>query len=229
MPATDDAITGIRALIASGEFGPGAKLPKEADLSARLGLSRNSLREAVSALELVGILKVRQGDGTYVTSLDPSLLLDVVSLVIDFSPEDSLLQLLEVRRLLEPGAAAMAAARASEEQLDEIGEALERVDERSGIEALVESDIAFHDAIARASGNLALTALLGSLSGTTFRARVTRGHKDVRAVEETQREHARIYQALRARDPEQAHAASAFHIGSVETWLRQQNGRSRSE
>src|SRR5919109_4457866 len=72
---TQEAIDRIRELIASGEWGPGTRLPREADLAAQLGLSRNSLREAVRALSLARVLEVRQGDGTYVSSLEPDMLL----------------------------------------------------------------------------------------------------------------------------------------------------------
>src|SRR6266566_1136349 len=73
---TDEAIEQIRVLVASGEWGPGTRLPREADLAAQLGLSRNSLREAVRALSLARVLEVRQGDGTYVSSLEPGELLE---------------------------------------------------------------------------------------------------------------------------------------------------------
>ena len=69
MALTDEAIDKIKGMITSGELGPGDRLPKEADLAERLGLSRNSLREAVKALSMIRVLDVRQGDGTYVTSL----------------------------------------------------------------------------------------------------------------------------------------------------------------
>src|SRR6476659_4976833 len=101
-------------MILSGELAPGDRLPKESDLAERLGLSRNSLREAVRALALINILDVRQGDGTYVTSLDPHLLLDALSFVVDFHRDDSVLEFLRVRRILEPAAAAMASERADE-------------------------------------------------------------------------------------------------------------------
>src|SRR5438034_8239347 len=71
---TDQAIAEIKNLIMSGEFVAGSRLPKEQDLAQRLGLSRNSLREAVRALTLIGVLEPRVGDGTYVTSLEPELL-----------------------------------------------------------------------------------------------------------------------------------------------------------
>ena len=73
---TDEAIDRIRELVASGEWQPGMRLPREADLAKQLGLSRNSLREAVRALSLARVLEVRQGDGTYVSSLEPGELLE---------------------------------------------------------------------------------------------------------------------------------------------------------
>ena len=95
MPVTDEAIEKIKAMIVSGELGPGARLPREADLAERLGLSRNSLREAVKALSLIRVLDVRQGDGTYVTSLDPNLLLDAMTFVVDFHRDDTVLDFLD--------------------------------------------------------------------------------------------------------------------------------------
>ncbi|MFE6855413.1 FadR/GntR family transcriptional regulator, partial [Streptomyces sp. NPDC057674] len=83
MAVTDEAIGKIKEMIVSGALRPGDRLPKEADLAAALGLSRNSLREAVKALSLLNILDVRQGDGTYVSSLEPPLLLEAVSFVLD--------------------------------------------------------------------------------------------------------------------------------------------------
>jgi FolB domain-containing protein len=81
---TDEAIEKIKAMITSGALRAGDRLPREADLAADLGLSRSSLREAVRALSLVNILDVRRGDGTYVTSLEPRLLLEALSFIVDF-------------------------------------------------------------------------------------------------------------------------------------------------
>src|SRR3954464_135594 len=104
-------------MISSGEFRPGDRLPKESDLAARLQVSRNSLREAIRALSLIHIVDVRQGDGTYVTSMEPELLSEAVSFVIDFHRADKILHLLGVRRVLEPAATALAAAQIGEEDL----------------------------------------------------------------------------------------------------------------
>src|SRR5216683_541126 len=103
---TDEAIDKIQALIISGSWGPGDRLPKEKELAAQLGLSRSSLREAVRALSQLRVLEVRQGDGTYVTSLEPELLLESTSFVSHLLVGESAIELFEVRRLLEGAAAA---------------------------------------------------------------------------------------------------------------------------
>jgi GntR family transcriptional regulator, transcriptional repressor for pyruvate dehydrogenase complex len=116
MALTDEAIGKIKEMIISGRVRPGEKLPREADLAAELGLSRNSLREAVKALTLVNVLDVRQGDGTYATSLAPSLLLEALSFIVDFHRDDTVLEFFEVRRILEPAATGAAAVRMSAEE-----------------------------------------------------------------------------------------------------------------
>src|SRR3954468_16736938 len=116
-PLTDGAIAKIKELIVSGEFSAGARLPKEQVLADRLGLSRNSLREAVRPLTMIGVLEPRVGDGTYVTSLEPELLLTGVGFVSDLLTGTTLLELHQVRRILEPVATEMAATRMDADDL----------------------------------------------------------------------------------------------------------------
>ena len=108
----------------------------------------------------------------------------------------------------------------SDEELERIEAALGEMDRAAEPEPLLRADAAFHAAIAHASANAALAALLGNLSGTTFRTRIRRAYSDSRAVEDTRIEHHRIHEALRARDPDLARAASAYHVAGVERWLR---------
>src|SRR2546426_338663 len=115
-----DAIDTIHELIASGEWGPGTRLPREADLAKQLGLSRNSLREAVRALSLARVLEVKQGDGTYVSSLEPSELLEPTLSATHLLRGRTVLELFEVRRMLEPEAAAVAALRADHDVLHDL-------------------------------------------------------------------------------------------------------------
>jgi GntR family transcriptional repressor for pyruvate dehydrogenase complex len=219
---TEDAIEAIRERIASGRWGPGARLPREADLAEELGVSRNSLREAVRALSLARVLDVRQGDGTFVTSLEPELLLAPTRLATDLLPQGAVLELFEVRRLLEPGAAAIAARRLDADGKAELRDALDRMYAAGDdVERLVEADSEFHDVLARASGNAVLRALLQSLSTRTVRARLWHGLTDRNALETARAEHTRIHDAVVAGDAELARAAATLHIETNERWLRE--------
>jgi DNA-binding FadR family transcriptional regulator len=221
MAVTDDAIEAIKQMIVTGELRPGDRLPREPDLADRLGLSRSSLREAVKALTLVKVLTVRQGDGTYVTSLDPAMLMDAMGFIVDFHRDDSVLQFLEVRRLLEPAATAMAAIAMPTEDIAGLAKLLGSLPPEPGIDELVANDIEFHGRIAAASGNPLLCSLLETLSGRTQRARAWRGVTQDNAVERTLEEHHAIQRALASRDPEAARSWATVHIAGVEDWLRQ--------
>jgi GntR family transcriptional repressor for pyruvate dehydrogenase complex len=216
---TDDAIEKIKSMIVSGALRAGDKLPREADLAAELGLSRSSLREAVRALSLVNILDVRQGDGTYVTSLQPPLLLEALSFIVDFHRDATVLEFLRVRRILEPAATAMAAERITPEQSAELRTLLDRLGPHPGVEDLVANDLEFHRKIAACSGNAVLCSLLETLSGPTTRARVWRGLTQSGATEQTLAEHRAIVDALAAGDPEVARSWATVHIAAVEEWL----------
>lgn len=221
MAVTDEAIDKIKDMIVSGELRPGDRLPKEADLAERLGLSRSSLREAVKALSLIRVLDVRQGDGTYVTSLEPELLLDAMTFVVDFHRDDTVLRFLEVRRILEPAATAMAAQHMSQEDIAGLRVLLDKLDDDTDVEALVANDLEFHRRIAAGSGNPVLCSLIDGLSGPTTRARVWRGLTQEGAVARTREQHVAIYEAIAAREPELARSWATVHVAGVEAWLRQ--------
>jgi len=217
---TDQAITKIKDLIVDGEFGPGAKLPKEKELAERLGLSRNSLREAVRALTLVGVLEPRQGDGTYVTSLEPDLLLAGTSFVSDLLTGPTILELYQVRRILEPAATALAATRLTEDDLAALEECLRRMDEAETTQSFIDTDVEFHRIIVTASGNATLASLIQNLSGGTMRARIWRAIAEQGSVESTRAKHHDIFNALKARDAELAAATDLIHLAEGEQWLR---------
>jgi DNA-binding FadR family transcriptional regulator len=220
MPITDDAIEKIKGMIVSGELRPGDRLPKEADLAAQLGLSRNSLREAVRALSLVRILDVRQGDGTYVTSLEPKALLDGLSFIVDLHHDKTVLEFFEVRRILEPAATALASQKISLETVDALRDHLTKVTDESAVEDLVENDLEFHRRIAEAAGNSVLYSLVDTLCGPTIRARVWRGLTQEGALRRTLDEHHAILDALAARQADVAGALATVHVAGVEQWLR---------
>ncbi|HEX3805752.1 MAG TPA: FadR/GntR family transcriptional regulator [Gaiellaceae bacterium] len=222
---TEDAIETIRELIATGQWGPGTRLPREVDLAAQLGLSRNSLREAVRALSLARVLEVRQGDGTYVSSLEPGELFAPTLSATNLFRGRTVLELFEVRRLLEPEAAALAAMRADADVVRDLRTELERmIAAGDRADELVDADTAFHDVIARAPGNSVLRALLSSLSTSTVRARLWHGLVDRVALDVAREEHTRIYDAIAARDVDLSRAAALVHIASNEAWLRDHLG-----
>jgi GntR family transcriptional regulator, transcriptional repressor for pyruvate dehydrogenase complex len=217
---TDEAIEKLRAMIVSGELRPGDRLPREADLATTLGLSRNSLREAVRALSLVRILDVRQGDGTYVSSLAADSLLEALNFIVEFHHDASVLELLEVRRILEPAASARAAVLITAPAIEQVAEILGRANADSPVEDLVKADVEFHRAIALAAGNSVLASLIESLSAPTQRARVWRGMTQEGALQRTLDEHQAILDAIIRHDPEMARTWATVHVAGVEEWLR---------
>jgi DNA-binding FadR family transcriptional regulator len=220
MAVTDEAIEKLRAMIVSGELRPGDRLPREADLATTLGLSRNSLREAVRALSLVRILDVRQGDGTYVSSLAADSLLEALNFIVEFHHDASVLELLEVRRILEPAASARAAVLITAPTIEHVAEILGRANADSPVEDLVKADVEFHRAIALAAGNSVLASLIESLSAPTQRARVWRGMTQEGALQRTLDEHQAIFDAITRHDPEMARTWATVHVAGVEEWLR---------
>jgi GntR family transcriptional regulator, transcriptional repressor for pyruvate dehydrogenase complex len=216
---TDVAIEKIKEMIVSGEVRPGDRLPKEADLARRLGLSRNSLREAVRALSLVRILDVRQGDGTYVTSLESDVLLDAMSFVVDLHQDSGVLHVLEARRVLEAAAAALAAQHITDEELAELRRLIDAAGECATVEEFVENDLEFHRKIARASRNPVLASLLDSVSTRTSRARIWRGITQGGATEHARSEHRSIVDALEHHRPDLARAWATVHVAGVESWV----------
>lgn len=220
-PLTEAAIQHVRDLIATGELTPGSRLPPEAELADALGTSRSTVREAVRALVTARVLDVRRGDGTYVTSLRPELLLEGIGAAADLMHDDFTLELVQVRRILEPAATAMAASRINDGALDDLAACLHRMSEAPSQDELVQFDAQFHELVARAAGNETLASMLNGVSSRTSRARVWRGVVEAGAKERTIMEHAEILAALRARDPRLAEAAALIHVSTTEAWIRQ--------
>ena len=152
MALTDVAIEKIKTMILDGRLKPGDKLPREADLADQLGISRSPLREAVSVLSMLRILDVRRGDGTYVTSLTPDLLLETMSFIIDFHQDSGILDLFEVRRALEPMAAEKAALLMTADDVADLLALTEAVDVDSPVGDVVANDLEFHHRIAHGRG-----------------------------------------------------------------------------
>lgn len=207
------------SLIEGGELRPGDKLPPERELAAAMQVSRPSLREALRALSMMNVIEMRQGAGTFVTSLEPALLVEHLDFV--FSLDDStFLQLFEARRILEPGIAAVASQRITNVELAELRSCLARsrkqVDDR---EAFVRADLELHQLIASAAGNPILgrfMSVLGRLGVASRRRTVEITGVPAQVVSD----HEAIVEALSTRDAAAAHQAMLQHLENVQQRLR---------
>lgn len=224
MSRTDDVVDSIKHMILEGRLGPGDRLPVEKDLADEFDVSRGPLREGVRALAILGILETRQGDGTYVTSLEPAPLLRSMGFFVDLHANRGDRTFHAVRRLLETEAAALAASRITAQDLDRARTVLHDVQEildRTPVDhdAFIAADIEFHRIIASHTGNPVLSALVEALAGRTARSRLWRGLHEDGAEERTYHEHLAIWRALAAGDPEAARIRMASHLLGVEEAL----------
>jgi GntR family transcriptional repressor for pyruvate dehydrogenase complex len=219
-PLTELAIEKLRGFIATGALRPGDRLPPEADLATQLGASRNTVREAVRALVTARVLDVRRGDGTYVTSLRPELLLDGIAFAAELLQADFSLELIAVRRILEGAATRMAARVIDDATLEVLAGHLDRMRTASTHEIMVQHDVRFHETVAAASGNATLASMLSGISSQTIRARVWRGNVEQAVIARTIAQHEDILRALRAHDATLAEAAAVIHVATTEAWIR---------
>lgn len=220
-PRTEAAIQSMRAMIASGRLSPGARLPAEAELATMVGASRNTVREAVRALVTARVLDVRRGDGTFVTSLRPELLLEGITAAVELMHEGFSLELIAVRRILEPAATRLAAGRMDEATLAELERLIEAVERSNSQAERIPFDAEFHSLIARRSDNATLASMLAAVSGRTLRARAWRGVLDETASSRTVTQHREILEALAAGDADRSEAAALLHVATTEAWFRQ--------
>jgi GntR family transcriptional regulator, transcriptional repressor for pyruvate dehydrogenase complex len=228
-PLTEMAIDKIRSMITSGDLPPGARLPPEQELAGQLGSSRNTTREAVRALVTARVLDVRRGDGTYVTSLRPELLLEGIGFAVELMHDENALELIEVRKALEASATELAAQRIDEAGLARVERHLLLMRSSAEVEELVTHDADFHTAVATAAGNSAMASMLRGVSSRTIRARVWHGILEADAIQRTIAEHETIYDALAARDGALARAAALVHVSTTESFVRRLVGQSPSQ
>jgi GntR family transcriptional regulator, transcriptional repressor for pyruvate dehydrogenase complex len=220
-------VDGIKNMITGGRLSAGSRLPVEKDLAEELGVSRGSLREGVRALVLMGVLETRQGDGTYVTSLDPATLLGPLGVLVDLQRPGNVVDLMAVRRVLEVEAAGRAALRIGDAELAEADDVLAQMEamikqDVVDHDAVMEADVAFHRVIANASGNPTLSALIEGLASRTVRARTWRALHEEGVESQTHAEHHAILSALKARDPDAARLRMGVHLLGVEEYLSTQ-------
>ncbi|MGP3536674.1 FadR/GntR family transcriptional regulator [Microbacterium sp. RD1] len=213
------ALAGLRQMIASGALAPGQQFPPEAELCRELDVSRSSLREAVRVLATVGVIEVRHGSGTYVSQLNPADIIRGFSLTVDLLPLEGLLQLFEIRRVLEGNAAAQAAARAPEELVARLSDLCDRMEASSDGDVVAELDDQFHEAICAAAGNATVTSLISVLRSRGRHYRIFDSGPAAPAKRASDEGHRAIVDALARRDPAAATAAASVHVARTEYWL----------
>ncbi len=200
--------------IRDGQLKPGHRLPTEAALVERFGVSRTVVREALSRLKTLGLLESRQGSGAFICQPDKR---NAERLML--TPDGSVaavLQMVEVRRALEAEAAALAAARRTVKSVKQIKTAMLAIDKAvaHGGDGVAE-DVAFHAAIAEAAGNPYLLATLAYLNQFLLDAtRVTRANEATREdlAEQVRQEHASLVAAIEAGDVAAARQSGAAHM-----------------
>lgn len=205
--------------LTSGRLPPGERLPTEPELSKHYAMSRSAIREAMHTLAAKGFVRVRQGSGTTVApreewnELDP----DYVAIAHGVAIYG---HLMDAREALEPVIAAIAAERIGPEQLDALHAAIDRMRDVGSAdpEAHADADIAFHDTIARASGNPVLVAMHASLMQLGRRSRSSSVTVQG-AVDRAVAWHEHILEALAGHDPGAASAAMRLHLRQVRTEL----------
>lgn len=203
--ASLQAVDAICGMLRSGDYRVGDRMPSEPELGADLGVSRSTVREAIRELTSLGVLEIQHGRGTFVRSLRPDLLLRGDSLLVD-QPIDRIRdELLEVRSIVEPEAAALAALRASEEDVERLRYDVERLSQAIGQGMAPPEDLGFHLDLVRATHNAALWRVSGAI--ISFYQWDGQFPTEQDAID-----HQLIYEAVRDRDPDRARQAMRDHL-----------------
>jgi DNA-binding FadR family transcriptional regulator len=212
----------IKKLIVDRRLPSGAPLPTEPELMELLGASRNSVREALKALQAMGIVEIRHGFGTYVGSMSFAPMIEGLAfrtVAGHYRGEDSLLQLLELREAVETGLVSRLAGRLPEADLAELDALVDRMEQEAAQGAgLAETDRAFHATLYRGLDNVLLSEVLEAFWDAFHR--VQRDLVDVpQDPRVTCRQHREILDAVRSGDSLRAEEAIRDHFGNVRTRL----------
>ena len=211
----EEIVRQVKAMIAEGRLKGGDRLPPERDLAEKFVVSRTSVREALRALESLGLVEIRPGEGTFVRQMSIESLVEPLALLM-LSQREAIGELFEARRLLEPSLAALAAERATPEEMQEMERILEeQAKEIAAGRTGLAQDAQFHAAIGAAAHNRAITRIAHAIMDLLTQSREeslntpgrpTRSHED----------HRRVLAAIGRRDAEGARKAMQDHIEAVE-------------
>lgn len=222
---TEIILEQIKQFMIDGQLNPGDKLPTEMELAERFQVSRTSIREALSALSLTGILEIRQGEGIYVKHSPSNAIIEPLTFIL-LMEKNHVQNILEVRRALEIVAVDLAAQRRSETDLEALGRLVAEMERDLPEAANSESlDLAFHLALATSSKNPLLDRLMNTVQeiiGQTLQVTRTLWLLSSQAGTTRQlfEEHNAIYLAVRNKENEKARALMYEHLSKVEQQLQ---------
>lgn len=214
---TKTLIAVLKDLMSDGSLALGSRLPAERELAERFGVHRGSLRQALKALETMGVLTQRVGDGTYLTNDAASILSTPIEFLIIVDGL-SFTELMEARLIVEPELAARAAGRASSSDLANLRAALDAMRANRNDRAVrAQHDLTFHETIARASGNRVCQRMFSAIHMATMKgmALATAAGN----FKETMKFHEAIYQAIHGRKAEEARRQMTAHLLNAQRLL----------
>ncbi len=205
----------IEDSILKGALKPGDQLPAERELAVRFGVSRTAVREAIKALHQKGLVEAYSGRGTFITDGTTRAIRQSLDLMIKIGQPDNSIHLEEVREILEPEIAALAATRIEESQVALMREAITVMDrQRQDPDAYIEADLDFHLSLAEAAANPLILSLIDSIVGLLREQRL-RIFEVAGGPDRGQVHHRSILQAIEQRDPSKARAAMKAHLRQV--------------
>ncbi len=209
-----DIVAQIQRLLADGRLRPGFQLPSERELSELFQVSRASVREALRALESMGLIEIRSGEGTYVASTVESLLSPLAFSIRQ--QRDGLREIFEARRIVESEIAALAAERANPSEVQHLEAILkEQARQIAKGETGVEADSAFHSTLAQAAKNKVFLRLNEAMVESLHEIRERSLQTDGRPARSLAG-HRKILKAIRARNPAKARKAMLEHLEAIE-------------
>lgn len=211
--------TRLLSLIKEKHLRPGDRLPPERELAAMMQVSRPSLREALQGLAIMNIIEMRQGDGTYITSLEPELLVEPLNFV--FALDDStLLELFEARKIVEVGLVGLAAQRITAEEMADLECCLAKsLQSAEDPDTFLQADLELHKKIGLAARNPIMQRIMDSISQLSLASR-TRTNYIPGVTEQSAEDHRAIVAALKNHNVEAACQAMLQHLDNVEHRLK---------
>jgi GntR family transcriptional repressor for pyruvate dehydrogenase complex len=209
---TDQIVEKLVSMIADGKFKPGHKLPPEPQLMKQFGVGRSSIREAIGALSLIGLLNVSQGRGTRVNASADEALSKSLGWVMSTMGRDKVYELVESRIQIEQTIVRLGVEKATEEDIAEIRYYHERLKAaKEGSRKLIQADLAFHTALAKTSHNSILIRFLKELRQPMRRWMEQKASVDW-GYDNVFEQHDAILKAVEARDADKAQAALREHL-----------------